>query len=98
MALLVASTGLAAASAGLTALQAPAPASRSAETVGRIVISANGRFFQHEAGTLFFWLGDTAWNLFQRLDREEAERYLENRRLKGYNVIQAVAFHGSGIT
>jgi len=32
---------------------------------------------------------DTAWNLFQRLSREQTERYLENHRLKGSNVIQA---------
>jgi hypothetical protein len=76
--------------------QAPAPASGQPERVGRIIVSANGRFFQHEDGTAFFWLGDTAWNLFQRLDRDEAERYLENRRAKGFNVIQAVAFHGAG--
>jgi hypothetical protein len=39
----------------------------------------------------FFWLGDTAWELFHRLTREEAERYLENRRAKRFTVIQAVA-------
>jgi hypothetical protein len=61
-----------------------------------IIVSADGHFLQHKDGRPFFWLGDTAWNLFQRLDREETERYLENRRLKGFNVIQAVAFHGSG--
>lgn len=69
------------------------------ETHGKfelITVSSNGRFLQYEDGEPFFWLGDTAWNLFQRLDREETERYLENRRLKGFNVIQAVAFHGSG--
>ena len=67
-----------------------------AERLGQIVVSSNGRFFQYEDGAPFFWLGDTAWNLFQRLDRDEAERYLENRRAKGFNVIQAVAFHGAG--
>jgi len=84
------------AAAGLAACLGTAPAPRPVEKVGRIVVSPSGRFFQHEDGTPFFWLGDTAWNLFQRLDRNEAERYLEDRRLKGYNVIQAVAFHGSG--
>ncbi|HTN70954.1 MAG TPA: glycoside hydrolase family 140 protein [Methylomirabilota bacterium] len=61
-----------------------------------VVVSANGHFLQYKDGKPFFWLGDTAWNLFQRLDRIETERYLENRRLKGFNVIQAVAFHDSG--
>ena len=56
----------------------------------RLVVSENGRFLQHENGRPFFWLGDTAWLLFQKLDRAETERYLENRRLKSFNVIQAV--------
>jgi hypothetical protein len=64
--------------------------------LGTIAVSVNGRFLQYKDGEPFFWLGDTAWMLFQRLDREETERYLENRRLKGFNVIQAVAFHGDG--
>src|ERR1700730_5601942 len=63
--------------------------------VGPIVVSANGRFLQHKDGVPFFWLGDTAWLLFQRLDRAETEQYLENRRLKGFTVIQAVALRGA---
>ncbi len=38
----------------------------------------------------FFWLGDTAWELFHRLTREEADLYLKNRAAKGFTVIQAV--------
>ena len=60
-----------------------------AET-GRIVVSENGRYLQHADGRPFFWLGDTAWLLFQKLNREETERYLENRRVRGFHVIQAV--------
>ena len=41
-------------------------------------------------GRPFFYLGDTAWELFHRLNREEAERYLSNRVAKGFTVIQAV--------
>lgn len=66
----------------------------AAEKVGPIVVSANRRFLQHKDGTPFFWLGDTAWMLFQKLDRAETERYLEDRRRKGFNVVQAVALHG----
>lgn len=39
----------------------------------------------------FFWLGDTAWELFQRLNREEADEYLKHRSEQGFTVIQAVA-------
>ncbi len=58
---------------------------------GRLVVSANGRFLQHSDGTPFFYLGDTGWQLFKNLNRADVETYLENRRLKGFNVIQAVA-------
>ncbi len=57
---------------------------------GRLKVSENRRFLIHEDGTPFFYLGDTAWELFHRLNREEADRYLENRRQKGFTVIQGV--------
>jgi hypothetical protein len=57
---------------------------------GRLVVSENQRFLEFEDGTPFFWLGDTAWELFHRLSKKEAETYLENRREKGFTVIQAV--------
>jgi hypothetical protein len=54
-------------------------------------VSANQRYLQTADGKPFFWLGDTAWELFHRLTREEAEKYLKNRADKGFTVIQAVA-------
>lgn len=57
----------------------------------RLTISDNHRFLVREDGSPFFYLGDTAWELFHRLNREEADRYLENRAQKGFTVIQAVA-------
>lgn len=45
----------------------------------------------HSDGTPFFYLADTAWELFHRLDREEAELYFANRRRKRFTVVQAVA-------
>ncbi len=56
----------------------------------KLTVSENGRFLIFEDGTPFFYLGDTAWELFHRLTIEEAELYLENRRSKGFTVIQAV--------
>lgn len=53
-------------------------------------ISSDGRFIVQNDGTPFFYLGDTAWELFHRLNREEADMYLEDRSAKGFNVIQAV--------
>lgn len=42
-------------------------------------------------GKPFFWLGDTGWELFHRLTREEAVHYLNIRQRQGFNVIMAVA-------
>jgi hypothetical protein len=58
---------------------------------GNLKISENKRFLIHADGTPFFYLGDTGWELFHRLNKEETEKYLENRRAKGFTVIQAVA-------
>jgi hypothetical protein len=57
---------------------------------GCLKVSENKRFLVHEDGTPFFYLGDTAWELFHRLNREEADKYLENRAKNGFTVIQAV--------
>lgn len=56
-------------------------------------LTPNGHFLQTRSGEPFFWLGDTGWELFHRLDREEARIYLKNRAEKGFNLIQAVALH-----
>ena len=56
----------------------------------RLKVSDNGRFLVTEDGRPFFWLGDTAWELFHRLTREEAARYLDNRAALGFTVVQAV--------
>jgi hypothetical protein len=53
-------------------------------------VSDNQRFIVHHDNKPFFWLGDTAWELFHRLNREEADKYLESRAKLGYTVIQAV--------
>jgi hypothetical protein len=41
-------------------------------------------------GKPFFYLADTAWELFHRLDAKDAEAYLKDRAAKGFTVIQAV--------
>ena len=56
----------------------------------RLKVSDNRRFLVTAEGRPFFWLGDTAWELFHRLGREDAERYLKNRADRRFTVIQAV--------
>ena len=59
-------------------------------TLGQLRVSKNQRYLETAEGKPFFWLGDTAWELFHRLNREESEKYLKNRSDKGFTVIQAV--------
>src|SRR5207237_2883421 len=60
----------------------------------KLKVSSNGRYFVDQDGKPFFYLGDTAWLLFQRLDREEVEDYLKDRAGKGFTVIQAYVLRG----
>lgn len=59
-------------------------------TLPRIQLSANRRFLVTDAGDPFFWLGDTAWELFHRLTREEAAHFFAVRQAQRFTVIQAV--------
>lgn len=57
----------------------------------RLKVSDNGRYLVTDQGRPFFYLADTAWQLFHRLNREDAETYLRDRAIKQFTVIQAVA-------
>ena len=71
-----------------TALQA-----QEHHTLPALKVSDNHRFLMQSDGQPFFWLGDTGWLLFAKLTREEAEKYLENRKQKGFTVIQVMVVH-----
>lgn len=58
--------------------------------MNRLRVSDNARYLENEDGTPFFYLADTAWELFHRANRSEAEIYLRDRAAKGFTVIQAV--------
>ena len=73
------------AAAATPAVAAPSP-------TPPLTVAANGHYL--EAGDKpFFWMGDTAWLLLSRLDRDEAERYLATRKRQGFNVIQIMVLH-----
>lgn len=63
----------------------------AASSLPVLKVSADHHFIVAEDGKPFFWLGDTAWELFHRLTIEESIFYLQNRANKGFTVIQAVA-------
>src|SRR5262245_35082342 len=62
----------------------------------RLKVSPDGRYFIDQDGKPFFYLGDTCWLLFQRLNHEEVEEYLKDRAGKGFTVIQAYVLRGLG--
>ena len=53
-------------------------------------VSGNGRYLVDDTGQPFFYLADTAWALFYRPTREEADLYLRNRAAKGFTVVMPV--------
>ena len=55
---------------------------------GKLKATANGQYLEHENGTPFFWLGNTAWLMPERLNRDDVEFYLTLEREEGYNVEQ----------
>jgi Protein of unknown function (DUF4038)/Putative collagen-binding domain of a collagenase len=81
----------AAALACVCALAAVPVALAQPQGLPRLKVSENRRFLVSADGRPFFWLADTAWELFHRLDREQADRYLRNRAERRFTVIQAVA-------
>lgn len=58
---------------------------------GRLMISKDHRMLEHSDGTGFFWMGDTAWQMSYKLNKEEVKLYLKNRKDKGFSVIQMSA-------
>ncbi|MCG6186187.1 glycoside hydrolase family 140 protein [Maribellus maritimus] len=54
----------------------------------KLKVADNNRYLCYDDGTPFFWLADTAWEIFLKLNTEEASLYFEDRSSKGFNVIQ----------
>lgn len=77
-------------SPGSAQSQAPVTAPRSAWTEKAafpLTIRPGKRYLEDSAGTPFLIHGDTAWSLIAQLTREDAEKYLEDRRTRGFNTI-----------
>ena len=77
----------------LTSVIAFAADAACARTIplARLRVSGNKRFLLTKDGKPFFYMADTAWELFHRLDRQEAIKYLDIRAAQKFTVIQAVA-------
>ena len=57
----------------------------------RLAVSPDGRRLITADGERIYLIGDTAWELFHRLDDRETDLYLATRAEQGFNLIQAVA-------
>jgi hypothetical protein len=59
---------------------------------GNLQVTANKKYLA-VGSKPFFWLGDTAWLMLEKLIEDEMYIYLKNRQQKHFNVIQATLIH-----
>lgn len=69
------------------------PKESTHKSMDLLKVSENGHYLMDSEGNPFFWLGDTGWLLFTKLNRDEVKQYLDNREQKGFNVIQVMVLH-----
>ncbi len=67
-----------------------APWLHSQEPMSKLEVHSNQHLLTDETGRPFFWLGDTAWEMIHRLDRDHVTKYLDARQKQGFNVVQTV--------
>lgn len=63
---------------------------------GALRIASAGTYIEHQDGTPFFWLADTAWNGVLKATSEEWRRYLATRQRQGFTAIQFVSTQWRG--
>jgi WD40 repeat protein len=66
--------------------------------VGPVRVSQDGRYFVDQDGAPFFWLGDTQWELFQAFSLPDAASVLDDRKSKGFSVLQVMLLGVGGGT
>jgi hypothetical protein len=67
--------------------------SQSAPAMPLLKLASNKKYFTTSDGRPFFWMGDTGWLLFIKLNNEETLQYLDKRKEQGFNVIQVMVLH-----
>src|SRR5688572_1009511 len=83
----------------IIALLGAAPVGAATEQVladSPLRVSPDQRSLVRADGKPFFWLGDTAWELFGKLTREELDEYLETRHAQKFTVLQAMLLSYTG--
>jgi hypothetical protein len=86
--LITAFRSLAAMAAALLTTPTTSPSPSAVKPLPAIRASENGHYFVKADGTPFYWLGDTAWCIFNHPSPEDVNLYLDDRKAKGFTVIQ----------
>ena len=75
----------------LLAMTAHVPLSFSQASLGGpsfpLKLSADGRYVVDQKNRPFFMNGDTGWSLIVQLSQTDADAYLSDRALKGFNLV-----------
>ncbi|KQB39936.1 glycoside hydrolase family 140 protein [Flavobacterium aquidurense] len=64
----------------------------------QLKVSKNQHYFVTGDEKPFFWLGDTGWLTFGKLDRAGVDKYFKDRKDKGFNVVQVMVLHTLNVT
>jgi hypothetical protein len=64
---------------------------------GPAAVGQDGRSFADAGGDPVFWQGDTQWELFTAYQEGEARAILDDRRAKGFNVVQVMLLGVKGV-
>ncbi|MCB0688638.1 MAG: DUF4038 domain-containing protein, partial [Saprospiraceae bacterium] len=67
---------------------------QSAAVMPKLTVSDDHRYLVDSTGMPFCWIGGTVWGITEWLSREEINYYLDDRKSKGFNVIQFCLFWG----
>jgi hypothetical protein len=70
---------------------------QNAQPLQKIRVADNHRYFVQADGTPFFWLGDTAWSIFNQASPAQVDQYLADRAGKGFNVVQGCIVLWNGL-
>jgi len=62
--------------------------------IPNLKVSENQRHLEYQNGEPFLWIGGTTWGMSEWLRGEEVDFYLDNRKDKGFNVVQLCLFWG----
>jgi hypothetical protein len=59
-----------------------------------LFVSDNKRYLITQEGEPFLWMGETSWGMAEWLSREEVDYFLDDRKEKGFNLVQICLFWG----